>query len=281
MVLMRGISDRTLIENRCGQLVTAFRNAMLAHLNGEHLSCSVGVALCPQHGQSYAELFRKADQALYVTKGRGKDGYTVFDEGNLPAAKNMTSAVNEHMDSEDAQTQLSNELLENTFRRLYNAKDLNAALNQVLAEVGQRMQVSRVYIFENSPDNQRCSNTFEWCNEGIKPEIDFLQNVSYHVDVPNFAAQFDENGIFYCPNIMELPRDLRDILAVQNIKSVLHCAIRDNGAIRGFVGFDDCLYNRYWTKAQIEVLTMFSELVSTFLLKKRTQDALRSLEEKK
>ena len=279
MVLMRGISDRTLVENRCSQLVAAFRNAMLPHLNGEHLSCSVGVSLCPQHGQDYSGLFRKADQALYATKGRGKDGYTIFDEEDIPAAKNLVSAINEHIDSEDVGTLLSNTLLENTFRKLYNAKDLDAALDQALAAVGEQMQVSRVYIFENSPDNQRCSNTFEWCNQGIQPEIDSLQNVSYSVDIPNFIAQFDENGIFYCPNIMELPRDLRDILAVQNIKSVLHCAIRDNGVVRGFVGFDDCLHNRYWTKEQIDVLTMFSELLSLFLLKKRAQDAVSRLEE--
>lgn len=280
LVMMRGISDRELVENRCGQLVDAFRNAMLPHLNGEHLSCSVGVALYPQHGQDYAELFRRADQALYVTKGQGKDGYTIFDEEAVPVAKNPVSAINEHIDSEDVGAALNNTLLENTFRKLYNARDLEKALDQALAAVGEQMQVSRVYIFENSPDNQRCSNTFEWCNQGIEPEIEFLQNVSYSVDIPNFIDQFDENGIFYCPNIMELPRDLRDILAVQKIKSVLHCAIRDNGVIRGFVGFDDCLHNRYWTKEQIDVLTMFSELLSLFLLKKRAQEAVSKLEEK-
>lgn len=279
MVLMRGISDRKLVERRCAQLVTAFHNAMLDHLDGEHLSCSVGVALYPQHGKSYNELFRKADQALYATKGRGKDGYTIFDEENIPAVKNLVSAINEHIDSEEAGALLSNTLLENTFRKLYNAIDLDAALDQTLAEVGHQMQVSRVYIFENSPDNQKCSNTFEWCNQGIQPEMEFLQNVSYSVDIPNFIEQFDENGIFYCPNIMELPQDLREILAVQNIKSVLHCAIRDNGEVRGFVGFDDCLHNRYWTKEQIDVLTMFSELLSLFLLKKRAQETANRLAE--
>ena len=202
MVMMRGISDQALVESRCRQLVEAFRNAMLPHLNGEHLSCSVGVALYPQHGRDYGELFRQADQALYATKGRGKDGYTIFDEERIQVMNNPVSAVNEHIDSEDPGKVLSNSLLDRTFRKLYDAKDLDAALNQVLAEVGQMMQVSRVYIFENSPDNQRCSNTFEWCNQGIEPEIDFLQNVSYSVDIPNFIDQFDENGIFYCPNIM-------------------------------------------------------------------------------
>ena len=41
---------------------------------------------------------------------------------------------------------------------------------------------------------------------------------------------------------------------------------------QGFVGFDDCIILRMWTQNQIDALTFISELLSTFLLKKRAQD---------
>ena len=44
------------------------------------MSVSIGIALVPQDGRSFAELYEKADKALYQTKARGKNGYTVYEE---------------------------------------------------------------------------------------------------------------------------------------------------------------------------------------------------------
>lgn len=53
---------------------------------------------------------------------------------------------------------------------------------------------------------------------------------------------------------------------------MLQCAIHNDGKFAGFVGFDDCTGKRMWTQNQINALTFVSELLSTFLLKKRAQD---------
>ena len=48
------------------------------------------------------------------------------------------------------------------------------SINQVLAQFGKTTQVSRVYIFKKhlSPENKLLvSQVFEWCNHGIKPQI--------------------------------------------------------------------------------------------------------------
>lgn len=70
------------------------------------------------------------------------------------------------------------------FQRLYSAQNVDEAVNDILALIGRKMNVSRVYVFENSDDNRFCRNTYEWCNEGISPEIDRLQNISYETDIP-------------------------------------------------------------------------------------------------
>lgn len=43
------------------------------------MSASLGIALAPEHGIDFASLYKKADQALYETKERGKNGYTLYD----------------------------------------------------------------------------------------------------------------------------------------------------------------------------------------------------------
>ena len=43
-----------------------------------HVSASIGVAIYPQHGINYQELFHNADHALYDVKMNGKDGYKIY-----------------------------------------------------------------------------------------------------------------------------------------------------------------------------------------------------------
>lgn len=42
------------------------------------ISASIGVAISPQAGKSFEELYQNADYALYQTKERGKNGYTFY-----------------------------------------------------------------------------------------------------------------------------------------------------------------------------------------------------------
>lgn len=85
------------------------------------------------------------------------------------------------------------------FRLLYRTADVETAVEHILEVVGRTYDVSRVYIFENSPDDRACSNTFEWCGEGVPPQKSRLQNLPYWDDLPDYPAHFDENGVFCCP----------------------------------------------------------------------------------
>ncbi len=42
------------------------------------ISISVGVALCPGSGNTFMELYRHADSALYESKRNGKNQYTLY-----------------------------------------------------------------------------------------------------------------------------------------------------------------------------------------------------------
>lgn len=44
------------------------------------LSASIGIALYPTHGKTYAELFKAADEALYEVKQSGRNGFAVSGE---------------------------------------------------------------------------------------------------------------------------------------------------------------------------------------------------------
>lgn len=51
------------------------------------------------------------------------------------------------------------------------------AVNHMLAELGTIIHADRLYILET--DGIKVSNTFEWCREGVTPEIQTLQDLDY------------------------------------------------------------------------------------------------------
>lgn len=273
MVLMRGVSDRHLITSRCQRLLNIFASAFRSGKNKLPLSCSIGIALSPEHGDNYYELFNHADQALYRAKAMGKNDYCFYsrDMELLPASRQCNSAVSNAIDSDVEPGLAEDNLVRYASQKLYSAADPDRAVNDLLTLVGRKMKVSRVYVFENSEDNRFCSNTYEWCNQGIDPQIGNLQDVSYETDIPNYEDNFDEQGIFYVEDIRQLPQNLYDILEPQGIKSLLHCAVRESGVFRGYIGFDECNEGRMWTRDQIRLLQYFSETLGLYLLNRRRQ----------
>lgn len=274
MVVMRGVTDELLLDQRCQQLEQILRNVFRSY--NLSLTCSIGIALSPLHGQSYYELFQHADQALYQIKATGKHAYAIYSPENSGYwQQEHTGRASKPIDSDNQPGMANDNVVRYAFQKLYSSQNIDASINELLGFIGQQLNVSRVYVFENSEDNRSCRNTYEWCNRGISPEIQNLQHISYETDLPNYADNFDEEGIFYCPDVAILPKNVYDIVAPQGIQAMLHCAIRENGVFRGYIGFDDCKEPRMWTKEQIALLRFFSESLSVFLLRQRRQEKLQ------
>jgi len=278
LVFINGIPNPAMVENRCRLLLSTFSDLLEQNTPELNVSISIGVALVPEHGLVYTDIFRKADEALYMAKSMGKNTFVVYNPETVRPMDDI-AFVSTRIDSDEQPGIADSSFVRTIFRRLYESNDTIVSIEDILSYVGQQLNVSRVYIFENNDDNTACSNTFEWCNEGISPEKDFLQNVSYIDDIPGWPEVYDERGVFYCTDISALAPQFRNILEPQGIKSMLQCSIRDNGVFRGYVGFDECHVHRLWTQEQINLLEFLSEVLAMFLLKKRTQDKALALAE--
>lgn len=74
LVMMRGVSQRSIVEARCCRLRQALRDGV-----PEKPECSVGIAMWPVHGSGYQELFQKADDAMYAAKKTGGSAAVFWD----------------------------------------------------------------------------------------------------------------------------------------------------------------------------------------------------------
>lgn len=162
----------------------------------------------------------------------------------------------------------------------YNSIDnFEKKTNEVLAIIGEHTQVSRVYIFEDSPDGLLTSNTYEWCNKDISSQINRLQNIPYSL-IPSWKEFLVNKGMIYSENIANLPADLIKALEPQNILSVIVLPLFLNGRSFGFIGFDKCSKYRKWTKSETELLKTISNLVSNaYLRNKINNDLISSVNE--
>ena len=277
LVYISHFADEQVLHARAQRVIDAFHDVLADELQEFHLSCSIGISCCPADGLDYQTLFKSCDQALYYAKQQGKDQYALYDRvsmsGSVMRNPDQPPAASTRIESDDSPNLVTYGIVQQAFRMLYGAKNLETAIDSLLEMVGQKCNVSRVYIIEDSPDGRYGNNTFEWCDEGIEPEITNLQNVDYSTFVDgNYCDLFNEEGVFFCPDVSALPPKLYQIFHKQGIHSLLQCAIRNDGKFAGYVGFDDCKVKRIWTQTQIDALTFISELLSTFLLKMRAQN---------
>lgn len=145
--------------------------------------------------------------------------------------------------------------------------------NEALRLLGGHLNVSRVYIFEDSNDGEFTSNIFEWCNQGIDSQIDELQNIPYSA-IPSWKKFLHEDGIILSKNITELPQDIVDILEPQGIKSILVLPLRQHEKQIGFIGFDECEVNHDWRESELELLRTISNIISHSYLRQQIQNEL-------
>ncbi|MGN1163814.1 MAG: response regulator [Candidatus Ornithospirochaeta sp.] len=111
----------------------------------------------------------------------------------------------------------------------------------ILSHVGEHYDADRSYIFEYDAEKSVFNNTYEWCRDGVNPEIDNLQGIPKDGMECWFEA-FDEEGEFF---ISSLSEDFHpgtrtyEILAPQGIESLMAAPIVVDGETVGFLGVDN------------------------------------------
>ncbi len=83
---MSGFQDMEIVKEKFRILTSSVFRELESAVK---VSVSIGVALCPRDGASFAELYEKADIALYHAKNTGRNRYVFYEDG-LPTAKNRT-----------------------------------------------------------------------------------------------------------------------------------------------------------------------------------------------
>lgn len=135
-------------------------------------------------------------------------------------------------------------------------------VNDSLREMGEFVNADRSYIFDYDWSNNVCSNSYEWCADGITAEIDNLQNVPLEF-LPDWVEIHKRNEPLIIDNVDLLPENsrVRSLLEPQGIKSLVVIPLYNQGNCEGFVGFDSVKIHHSFTEKEIVLLQLFSQMI--------------------
>jgi signal transduction histidine kinase/CheY-like chemotaxis protein len=196
--------------------------------------------------------------------------------------------------------------IENELKRSYDFQDIliqiasifinvpveqaNEAISRGLGMVGKHIHADRVYVFDYDFERGITNNTHEYCNEGIEPVIDLLQNQPLEMIDAFWMDRHLQRESVYIPDIEQMNHEseLYRILKMQDIKSLLTIPLYDEEKIYGFVGFDAVKDYAKWTVDEQKLLKVLAELIVNLkvkqtqqtLLVQEKQNALRASEAK-
>ncbi len=78
LIFMEGVTSEQFAVRRMENLQQYLRELPIEELEGHVLTCSMGAAFAPKDGTTFEELYKHADEALYVTKRNGRDGFSIY-----------------------------------------------------------------------------------------------------------------------------------------------------------------------------------------------------------
>ncbi len=156
-------------------------------------------------------------------------------------------------------------------------ESFDVKMNEVLAKIGLFSKVDRSYFFRFDYSAQTCSNTHEWCKEGVSPEKDNLQDVPIEA-VPAWVANMLQGKEVYIDDLDALSEEWaseKEILEPQGIKSLLSLPVMESNHLYGFLGFDAVTEKVEWTQDSRNLLRILADNLGSVIKRNLQNEELR------
>jgi|GEM_PF-1423533 len=161
-----------------------------------------------------------------------------------------------------------------------DAYNFDSGLKKVLAALGPATEADRAHIWHihSSPkpgdDQLYISQLYLWSAPDAPPlgqSIDVSRSVA--ASIPVWIDRFQSGQSVNGPADQQ-PDRIRENLAAQGVRSVLAAPIIFHGTLWGFIAFDDCRRERFWTAAEENIIRAAAGLVGMAIQNRGITEAL-------
>ena len=163
-----------------------------------------------------------------------------------------------------------------------DADNIDTEINQALATIGQLSNIDTSYIIEFDYSNDLVRMTYEWVDQGVMPLIGQVQNIPF-APLAWAIGKFMRGNPIVVSHMDQLPAEAASMQKVwqrYNRKSLVGIPLGAGENLLGVVVFASCHQETQWEEGDIQLFTIFAEILLRSLQRKQSEQALRRSEER-
>lgn len=260
MLVIENFEDEVNLRNYLRSIKQNVNLLFQDKLEGNHLSCSIGVARNDIVTGEFKELFMTADKALYLAKQKGKNRYIIYKpelHGQFNVSENSHDDMLEIRKSyySDADITKVNKLLSDTV--VYGRE----RFPMLLSQAAHTLMVDRLIILWNG--SIECAF--------INPERDVAGTADSHLLADEAYLNCFQDDLYIMSNSNSLEYNqpkAYQVLRKYHVLGTMQRLLRDkNGEIKGFVSADECTAIRSFPKLAIQIFQNMCQIINAVLIR--------------
>ena len=165
-----------------------------------------------------------------------------------------------------------------TLLSLLKVDDLDAVVNKILADVLTMFDGGRAYIIESDPEHRLYNCTYEVTAENVTGEQELVSGISMD-EVPWWTQRIANGQPVIISSLDELPDEAfreREVLAMQDIKSLIAVPLLSRDKVWGYAGIDIVNRPRIWTGEDYQWFTSLNNIISLCIELQRSEREAQS-----
>lgn len=237
------------------------------------ITCSVGIAIYGQDGETHQELLMNADKALYYVKERGKDAVAIC---TLEMKKEFTDSDALQPVPIPESRPVSEEITEFALELLEGSKEPRSAIRVLIGKIAKRFSLSGVAVREEN-DAGELMLTCLWFDEKKYADKDFVR--FSRGDWRQMKNQLTEKQVIEINDVNRMSQENRfyELYRENGVRSLLQCALSGEGETFGCISFLDTAQGRIWGEEERHSLNVISKIIGNYLARER---AYQKIEQK-
>lgn len=279
LIFLKNIKSIEKLEEKLHKVRESISYTYIGENVDRKATCSLGITWYPKDAGSYESLFKLADLALYHAKRSGKDCWMYYNV-QMKSMLKRPGYFQKYSIKESpliSGEEFDKEMNIFAFNIMTKTKDVNSAINLVLEKLGRKMGVDHVSIMENTSDNKKLKMSYLWDKSHDDNLTDNME-LEYK-DFNEFLKKFGSDDIALFNDSKESLLSYfkqPNFLQESKTKSIIQCAIFENGKFEGCICMDDCSSFRHWTQAEADTLIKMTRMLSSYLLKIHLSEQIQS-----
>ena len=276
IVLLCEMPSLEVLDKRCNELLKNLNRTYESNGNELPFSVSIGVALYPEHGTSYVDLFKRADRALYDSKSRGKNCYSIYRSSLIGRSISVASTRDPQHAEDMRQKAFQDNMLEFILNLFYETQNQDITISMCLGLFGKQYNLDRVAVDNFNKSHRQYTNAFEWVSpNGVSlnsNDPNIIENTALRYSLIDSLYKVTPYGVMStCNSTSELGDKYKVMAKTLKMESFLYCKISHGMDDIGCVGFESNSTHEFSQEACTKLST-FAVLLGNMLLDRRTDN---------